>query len=336
MGLKTAVFTSGDDGYHTYRIPALLATKKGTLLAFCEGRRNNGNDHGDIDLLVKRSEDGGATWSKQDVIYGEPGEVTIGNPCPVLDGRNNTIWMPFCRENSDVLMGKSEDDGLTWTDPIDITEDVKLPTWEWYATGPGVGIQLAHGPHAGRLVIPSDHREPDGYDCGSHVVFSDDAGDTWHIGQAIRPGANECQAVELLDGSLLMNIRMQTDSNGLRAVVRSGDGGITWSGLEHDKNLQCPKCQASLLRMSADAEDQLLFTNPCTAEPPSPEYGKRAGMTLKVSGDAGESWTRSRVLHEGPAAYSCLAELTDGNAACLYEGGTESPYEHIYFEQFSL
>jgi sialidase-1 len=336
MGSKTAVFTSGDDGYHTYRIPALLVTQKGTLLAFCEGRRNDRSDHGDIDLLVKRSEDNGETWSDQCVIYGEEGEVTIGNPCPVLDAINNTIWMPFCRENRDVLMMNSDDDGMTWSEPTDITADVKLSTWEWYATGPGVGIQLERGPHAGRLVIPSDHREPNGYDCGSHVVYSDDGGDTWQIGEAIRPGANECQVVELLDGSLLMNIRMQTDSDGLRAIARSEDGGITWSELEHEQNLQCPKCQASLLRMPSETEDRVLFTNPATKEAPSPEYGKRAGMTLNISWDGGKSWMHSRVLHAGPAAYSCLAPLPDGNAACLYEGGAESPYENIYFERISI
>ncbi len=334
--MKTAVFTSGEDGYHTYRIPSLLVTRKGTLLAFCEGRRAGQGDHGDIDLLVKRSEDGGENWSDQRVIYGEAGEVTIGNPCPVVDQRNGTIWMPFCRENNLVLMMKSEDDGQSWSAPTDITKDVKRPTWKWYATGPGVGIQLERGDHAGRLVIPCDHREHEGYDCGSHVIYSDDGGTTWQIGEVIKPGANECQAVELLDGSLLLNMRMQTDSNGRRGTTRSKDGGLSWSALSHDENLPCPKCQASLIRMPSDSEDRLLFTNPVAEDSPGPDYGKRANMTLRISNDAGASWTEKSVLHEGPAAYSSLAALQGGDAGCLYEGGAESQYEHIFFERISL
>ena len=212
--MKTHVYTSGQDGYHTYRIPALLVTKAGTLLAFCEGRRNGRGDHGDLDLLVKRSEDGGETWSEQLLIYGEPGEVTIGNPCPVVDDDTGVIWLPFCRENDDVFMTHSADDGKTWADPVDITADVKMPAWGWYATGPGVGIQLQRGEHRGRLVIPCDHREDETYGNGSHTIYSDDHGATWQLSALIAPGANECQVVELADGSLKMNIRMQTYSEG--------------------------------------------------------------------------------------------------------------------------
>ena len=136
---QTDVFVAGQGGYHTYRIPALVRTTKDTLLAFCEGRKNNRRDHGDLDLVLRRSRDGGRTWSRQQVVYEEGGaaEVTIGNPAPVVDQDTGVIWLPFCRDNDRVLMTHSNDDGLTWTPPIDITDDVKEPDWTWYATGTG-------------------------------------------------------------------------------------------------------------------------------------------------------------------------------------------------------
>lgn len=332
--LKSLVYSSGNDGYHTYRIPAVLAAANGTLLAFCEGRRNSRSDHGDIDLLVKRSEDGGQSWSAQRVVYSEAGEVTIGNPCPVADAETGAVWMLFCRDNVDVLVTHSKDDGLAWSDPIDITEDVRKKAWTWYATGPGVGIQLRNGTRKGRLLIPCDHRNPDAYDCGSHSVYSDDGGASWRLGGSVRPGANECQFSELADGTVVMNTRMQTHSEGYRGTALSRDGGETWSEFRHDRNLPCPKCQASLV--GGGNPNILLFSNPVAPAPPGAGGGERANMTVRLSNDGGRTWPASDLLHEGPAAYSCLALLPDGSVGCLYEAGSESPYEHIVFERFRL
>ena len=114
---ETVVYEAGKDGYHTYRIPALIATSKGTLLAFCEGRKTSRQDHGDVDLVLKRSTDGGKTWSAQQLIHEEGGEkkVTIGNPCPVVDAETGVIWLPLTRDNNSVLMLSSADDGVTWS-----------------------------------------------------------------------------------------------------------------------------------------------------------------------------------------------------------------------------
>ena len=166
------LFVSGRDGYHTYRIPALLTTVQGTLLAFCEGRKDDRSDAGNIDLLVKRSTDGGRTWSSQQVIW-DDGPNTCSNPCPVVDQKTGTIWLllthnpgdeglreilkPEARGTRTVWVSSSEDDGQTWSQPGEITDSTKDPEWDWYATGPGVGIQLQKGPHQGRLVIPCDH-----------------------------------------------------------------------------------------------------------------------------------------------------------------------------------
>lgn len=341
--MKTHVFTSGQAGYHTYRIPALLVTKAGTLLAFCEGRRNGRGDHGDLDLLVKRSEDGGETWSEQQLIYGEPGEVTIGNPCPVVDADTGAIWLPFCRENDAVLITHSEDDGKTWAEPVEITADVKKATWNWYATGPGIGSQLQRGEHKGRLVIPCDHRADETYGNGSHVIYSDDHGATWHRSASITPGANECQVVELADGSLMLNIRMQTHSKGVRGISVSRDGGHNWSEIVHDANLPCPKCQASLVGNG----NRLVFSNPVSPTPPENPTrgtrfypgkgrGERVNLIARLSEDGGQTWPWRKLLHKGPAAYSCLALLPNGDIGCLYEAGEAHPYQYLIFERFRI
>ena len=225
------LFVSGEGGYHTYRIPALIVTREGSLLAFCEGRKNNRRDHGDIDLLVKRSSDGGRTWSEQRIVYEEGGteEITIGNPCPVVDQETGTIWLPFCRDNKDVLLTKSIDDGVNWSDPVDITADVKKPEWTWVATGPGIGIQLEHGSYKGRLVIPCDHGKGSGEEGDervqySHVFYSDDHGETWQLGAAVAPHTDECQVIETADGTLLINMRNYWGRQGRQARPRRHAG----------------------------------------------------------------------------------------------------------------
>ena len=335
--LHKEVFVSGTEGYHTFRIPALLVTKKGTLLAFCEGRKTSRADHGDIDLVLKRSTDGGKTWGPLQLVHEEGGTaaITIGNPCPVLDEDTGTVWLPFTRNNDDVFITHSTDDGRTWAQPVRITRDVKKPDWAWYATGPGVGIQLGRGPHTGRLIIPCDHREKEktapSY---SHVFYSDDHGKTWKLGGRVAPYTNECQVVELGDGSLLLNMRNHWGKDGgrpergnRRALARSNDGGQTWSEPTFDATLVEPACQASLIRYPG-AKVRLLFSNPAST--------RREKMTVRLSDDEGKTWPVARVLHEGPAAYSCLAVLPDGTIGCLYERGAKQPYETITFARFTL
>jgi len=337
------LWTAGQDGYHTYRIPALLTTKEGSLLAFCEGRKDNRNDHGNIDLLVKRSTDGGQTWSPHQIVYEEGGdsELTIGNPAPVVDQDTGTIWMPFCRNNREVLITKSEDEGLSWSEPVNITAGVTHGHWVWVATGPGVSIQLQRGPHKGRLVVPSDH----GIVVGerriqhSHVFYSDDHGQTWQLGGLLPEHTDESQVVELSDGRLLLNMRSywgrvakQAERAGKRALAWSEDGGATWSDLAFDETLIEPVCQASFLRHTLaeqPGKNRLLYSGPASTT-------DRVNMTIRLSYDEGQSWPVAKSLHAGPSAYSSLAVLPGGGMACLYERGDDSAYETLTLARFAL
>lgn len=333
------VFVAGQDGYHTYRIPALLRAADGTLLAFCEGRKSGRGDHGDIDLLLRRSSDGGATWSPTEVVYEEGGDekITIGNPCPVVDTATGTIWLTFCRDNRDVLVTSSTDNGHTWNPSRDITREVKPADWSWYATGPGVGIQLARGPHRGRLVIPCDHREGDarkGPKC-SHVFYSDDHGKTWQLGGTVAQHTDECQVAELADGELLINMRNylardggQPDRGGMRTIARSRDSGQTWSDFDVDRQLVEPLCQASLIAAPAIRDPDkvaLFFSNPATRD-------KRRNLTVRASFDGGRTWPTLRVVDPGSAAYSSLVILPDARLGLLYE---RDDYRAITFVRLS-
>ncbi len=340
------LFVAGHGDYHTYRIPSMIVTRRGTVLAFCEGRRNSASDTGDIDILLRRSPDGGRTWGPPQLVA-DHGPDTIGNPCPVVDRGTGTVWLLLTgnpgRDNETQIVRRtasgprkvwicqSTDDGASWSRPADITASVKAPDWTWYATGPGCGIQL----RSGRLVIPCDHNVAVPRNVRrSHVIYSDDSGRTWRIGGVVGDDVNECQVVELSDGRLMLNMRNYATGEGRanrRAVSTSRDAGLTWSPIEYAPELVEPVCQASFLRFTRRDEqgrDRLLFANPAGT--------RRESMTVRVSYDEGRTWPVARELHAGPAAYSALAVLPDMTLACLHERGTRHPYERITFARFSV
>jgi len=338
------IYTSGMDGYHTFRIPAVVVSTKGTVLAFCEGRKKGLSDAGDIDLVLKRSFDNGEIWQSIQIIC-DDGTNTCGNPCPVVDRETGTIWLlsthnlgidhegkiwdGTSKGTRTVWVMKSDDDGLSWSEPQDITASTKQSNWTWYATGPGVGIQLK----SGRLVIPCDHGVAVSRDYHSHVIYSDDHGKPWKLGGTVPDRTtSECQVVERVDGSLLINIRNYPAKTRCRTIATSRDSGLTWSETSLDHTLVGPGCQASLLRFTDELhqdKNRLLFSNPADSK-------ERIRMTVRLSYDEGETWQASRLIHEGPSSYSCLAVLPDMTIACIYEGGEKHRREKIAFARFNL
>ncbi|MBN2270861.1 MAG: exo-alpha-sialidase [Sedimentisphaerales bacterium] len=327
---QTDLFVSGQDGYKAYRIPALVVSNKGTIMAICEARKNSFSDKGDIDLAIKRSFDNGRTWTEMKIVW-DDGENTAGNPCPVVDRQTGTIWLPFCQNNERVFITKSVDDGASWSAPQEITESVSKPGWTWYATGPGHGIQLK----SGRLLIPCDHKinnatkaNPEWY--FSHVIYSDDHGKNWSLGGTLAEKTNECQAVEIEDGSVYLNIRSYEDKN-QRAYARSSDGGLAWSEVKLEESMVAPKCQASIARFTdknRHGKNRVLFSSPAGTE--------RENMTIRLSYDECRTWPVSRTLHPGPTAYSELAIAPDMTICCFYERGVKDKYEKITFARFNL
>lgn len=320
---KQDLYTCGTKGYNAYRIPALVVTTKGTLLAFCEGRKDSIRDHGDIDLMLRRSADGGKTWSEQVIVHEEGGtaKITIGNPCPIVDQSTGTVWLAFCRDNRDVFMTHSDDDGISWVEPIEITASVKKKDWGWYATGPGHGIQLTRGKYKGRLVFPCDHGDAE--EGRSHVFFSDDHGKTFVLGQATGGNMNECEVVELADGRLLLSMRNGL-RKGLRAFSFSEDGGATWSEPGLNENIYCAVCQSSIHRYSWEP-NILLYSGPGGPG--------RTNLTVRASYDEGKTWPAAKVVDFQGSGYSDLATLPDGSACCLLESGW---YKPIVFTKFPL
>lgn len=349
---KTNLWEEGEGDYASYRIPSLIVTSNNTLLAFAEGRKEHG-DAGDIDLLMKRSFDNGKTWTEEQVVW-DDGDNTCGNPNPVVDEETGQIWL-FMTWNrgedteSEIIQKESneprrpyvtysDDDGKTWAEPKNLSNCCKDPSWGWYATGPGIGIQVKQGKYKGRLIIPANHSydEPNSenfqrfgeYGYGAHVLISDDHGETWKMSEPIRPGTNESQVVELSGGTLMMNMRSYNGEYS-RAIATSTDGGDTWSDIEHDHQLVESKVQASIFRYGQyEDEEMILFSNPAVPV-------GRTHMTIKTSFDEGESWSNSKLVYSGQSAYSSLAKLPNGNIGLFFEAGDDKRYERMTFISIS-
>ena len=360
---KSDLFTAGTEEYAIYRIPGLVVTAKGTVLAYCEARRVGTTDWDTIDIMLRRSTDGGKTWSPRQKIsdvpgpksknpvalaqnLGKPDDVTYNNAVAFADA-DGTVHLLYCLEYARCFYIRSTDDGLTWTKPTEITgafEAFKSDyDWKVLATGPAHGIQLQRGERKGRLVVPvwlstgtGGHAHRPSI---TTTVYSDDAGKTWHRGDVAVPNTeewinpNETVVVELADGRVMLNVRSESKTH-RRLVVTSPDGATGWSKPAFDDALLEPICMGSIIRVSAEPQgkNRIVFANPHTLDRADgkAEAGKsrdRRNISLKLSYDEGKTWAVDKVLDAGYSAYSDLAVLPDGTILCLYERGRDSDAE---------
>jgi sialidase-1 len=307
FAFSVTVFEKGEAGYYCHKIPSLLLTTKSVLLAFAEARGKGGDSCDDFtgtDLVMKRSFDMGVTWSALEVIYSNSSDTesnVVGNAAPVQDRSTGRLWLPFCRNNEEVFVMYSDDEGLNWAKPLSLPHLV-LDSWKWVGLGPPGSIQLS----TGRLLIPGYHTtawKGDGCVSKGHTIYSDNHGATWAIGSSDFGGpffANECQAVELTNGSVLINARTLLTH---RIQVRSDDGGITFSPAYVVPDLVEPLegCEGSTIR---DYQTGALYYSGSFSNKLI-----RQNMTVLRSFDEGLTWSVIVVVDPGATSYSAMQVL---------------------------
>ena len=356
--LGVALRRGGDDGVHTYRIPGLATTKLGTLIGVYDIRRRSGGDlPGDIDVGMSRSTDGGHTWEAMKVIMDMGNDPDwrydgIGDPAVLVDRETGTIWVAATwshgnrswvgsgpgldtEETGQLMLVRSDDDGVTWSEPINITRQVKQPEWSFILQGPGKGITMRDG----TLVFAAQYQDPPNPDNQtahrlphSTILYSKDHGNTWHAGTGVLDDTTEAQVIEIEPGVLMLNCRYNRGS--VRAVMTTDDMGRTWkkhASSEHAL-IEPRACMASLIdvdqELGNDAGGWLLFSNP---DSPS----GRHHITIKASSDRGLTWPKAHqvLLDEGESAgYSCMSMIDEQTVGILYEGSQS----HLTFQRIPM
>ena len=360
---------AGQDSCNTYRIPGLITTNKGTLIAVYDNRYNSDKDlQEDIDIGMSRSTDYGQTWEPMKVIIdmGEYGGRSqrhngIGDPCVLYDHITGTIWVAALwmsgsspdqmvwmtskpgilpEETGQFILVQSTDDGVTWSTPINITEQIKDPSWQLMLQGPGRGITMQDG----TLVFPAQYKVDTGeksltgnqYTPFSTIVYSKDGGKNWHIGTGAKPNTTEAQVVELTDGRLMLNMRddinrNDTTKNNGRAVMTTDDFGKSWNAHPSSNSaLPEPNCMASIIssdiNISGMKRKVLFFSNPDNRK-------SRSNMTIKASMDEGLTWPKKyhvQLSQEEGYGYSCLTMVDENTVGILYEGIKELYFQKIH------
>lgn len=350
---KKPIFESGVGGYAMYRIPGLVVTSNGTILAYCEARQSSGSDWGQIDLVYRRSTDGGKSWEAMRPLVqmnekfeknpaalkqklGKETEITLNNPVMIVDGP--TVHLLFCVEYMRCFYSRSTDDGKTFTKPFEITRTFeayrKAYDWKVIATGPGHGIRLSK---SGRLIVPVWLSTSEGGHAHRpsivSTIYSDDGGKTWLAGAIAADrtpltNPNETAAIERNDGQVLLNIRHESATKH-RAMTTSPDGASQWSKIAFATDLMEPVCQGSMCRIDAK---RIAFTNPHATE--------RRNVTIHLSDDDGQTWSQRRAIESGASGYADIAAGTNGQFYCLYErggaGASVSKIQALMFATFNL
>jgi sialidase-1 len=367
---KIDVFQGGSNGYQQYRIPGLVVTARGTVLAYGEGRKSGKGDWDTIDLFFRRSTDGGKTWGPTQKLAdvpgpkqrssvalkrnaGRPDDVTYNNPVMIADGKTGTIHSLFCLEYNRCFYLRSDDDGVTFSKPMEITHELeslrKVYDWKVVAIGPGHGIRLKNG----RLVAPAwfstgqDGHRPS----VTTTIVSDDNGASWRVGEIaihntlewVNP--SEAELVELADGRVMLNGRSEAKQH-RRLVAFSRDGATGWTQPQFADELKEPICMGSTARFTspqAGGKNRIVFSNPdnLSRADHKEEPGKsrdRRNLSIKLSYDEGKTWPITKSLEPGTSAYSDLAILQDGTALCLYESckAGETKISNLTLARFNL
>ncbi|MFD2903145.1 sialidase family protein [Sphingobacterium anhuiense] len=364
---ETTVFKSGDDGYKSYRIPAIVKDKSNNLIAFSEGRVEHAGDYGNVDIVYKISSDNGKTWGPLQIAVDQD-KLQAGNPAPIVDlldpqypkGRIFLFYNTGNNHEGDVRKGNgirecwyitSTDGGKTWAAPTNITTSVHRPNqpafnpsytfkedWRTYANTPGHALQFDSGKYKGRIYIPANHSEgdpkPAGKDYFAHSYYSDDHGKTFKIGNTISfEGGNETMAAQISETGLYMNTRNQQGNVRNRIVSYSNDGGATWDTTFYDKNLPDPVNQGSTLSWKKGKNYILAVCNAASQK-------DRDNLTLRISKDQGKTWYFNHVVAKAPAgykdsyaAYSDIILINNKKIGVLYE---KDNYETIVFDTVSI
>ena len=331
------LFHQGEGEINTYRIPALVETRKGTLIAVADARYDSSRDlPGHIALAMRRSFNGGRDWEPMRIILAVK-SGGVGDASLLMDRSTGRVWcfhtygppgIGFQTAKSGEKTGPttlqfhamySDDDGSTWSEPIDLTPQVKDPSWQAMFSTSGTDIQTS----TGRFLVPLVVRDDKGV-IRSRNAYSDDHGKTWKSGEAIGDGTDESHNVELKGGIILQNMR-----NGkTRAIAQSNNGGMSFGPVSHDQALVDPGCNAGITRYRRGKTDALLFTNAASS--------RRENLTIKVSYDEGLTWSLERIINSGPSGYSTVIPLDDGGIGVLYERGDTYAAERITFTRFAF
>ena len=359
------VFESGKDGYKSFRIPAMITTTNGTILAFCEGRTNGSDDFGNINIVMKSSNDNGQTWNELKTVV-DYGHLQAGNPAPVVDYMdpaypNGRIFLFYNTGNNheyevrkgnglrEVWYKTSTDIGVTWSEGTNITLQTHYPKqpivnpsynfkedWRTYANTPGHAIQLQRGKYKGRILIAANHSSgdplPNYEDCNAHAFYTDNHGSSFKLAQTVQlPGSNESMATELSEDRVLMNTRNQKGDIRARIVSISTNGGKSWDTTYFDTTLIDPVNQASILTLGYKKNKAIVaFCN-------TADIKKRDHLTLRISFDEGETWKKKYIIDESSnpqqvafTAYSDMIKMNKQQIGILYE---RNNYQQIVFKK---
>ncbi|MFW9877643.1 MAG: exo-alpha-sialidase [Candidatus Thorarchaeota archaeon] len=307
-GIQRQTLFTGNIYGAGYRIPALITLPGDIMLAFSESRKDVMADWGDIDIVMRRSLDGGDTWGTIQVLQ-DRGKLTVHNPCPLFDNNTQVLFLPFCVEYGRIFIMNSTNLGVSWSEPRELTQDIGAEGL-CCATGPGNGIQMSNG----RLIIPAEIG-------GACVIYSDDNGISWQKGALVGKG-EEPQVFESANGSLVINCR--AERGGYRIMAWSNNGGQDWEPYYYEEDLPAAGTQGSIFRFtntSTHMQSRVLFSNP--------NRFSRGHFTIRMSYDEGLTWNVSKQVYEGPSAYSSIAILSDYTICVLFETGKYDYRESI-------